>query len=107
MGFLADRRYKKDKLRIHQELSQHLFNVTLAEEKSPTHRKLRKGATLDEAKDYLDYRMSLREKWIDNFFVFRPEIDPKIKMELTEEVNKDSEVLQKNILSHYSDADLT
>lgn len=101
MGWLFERRRLAKKEAVRQDLSQHLFNVSAAEQRSPTHRKLPKRATRKEAAEYLEYRMELRKKWIENFFDFRPEIDPSIRKELTEEAYEDVEILKTNIMAAY------
>ena len=93
-----NRKYEK-KLRIaRRELSLHLFSVTAAEQNAPTHRRLRKKASSQEIKEYLDHRMRLRRKWIDKFFEFHPDIDPKIKKELKKEALEDMEIFKENLL---------
>ena len=101
MGLFSKKRYNKKKETIRQDLSQHIFSVTAAEERSPSHRKLWKGATLEEAEEFVEYRMELRRKWIEKFFEFRPEVDPKIRQELTLEAYEDAEILKSNIMRVY------
>ena len=85
--------------KVRRELSQHLFSVAAAEQNAPTHRKLRKNASQEEIEEYLDHRMRLRKKWIDKFFEFHPDIDPKIREELRKEAYEDMEILKENLLA--------
>lgn len=93
------RKLEKQKNKIRKKLSLHLFSVTAAEQNAPTHKKLRKNASEDDINDYLEYRMRLRRKWIDKFFEFHPDIDPKIKKELRKEAYKDIEVFKECLLA--------
>ena len=102
LGFFSERSHKSRKNKIRRQLSQHLFSVSTAEQASPTHRKLRKGANRKDAEEFVEYRMELRKKWITKFFQFRPEIDPKVREELTKEAYEDSDVLKQNIISQYT-----
>lgn len=82
-----------------RKLSLHLFSVAAAEQNAPTHRKLNKNGGQEEINEYLEYRMSLRRKWIDKFFEFHPDIDLKIKEELRKEAYKDIEIFKKSLLA--------
>jgi hypothetical protein len=93
------RKYEKKKRKVRKKLSLHLFSVTAAEQNAPTHRKLRKNPSQHDIDEYLEYRMRLRKKWIDKFFEFHPEIDPKMRQELREEAYEDMEVFRKNLLA--------
>ncbi len=92
------RKYEKNKNRVKRELSVHLLSVTMSEQNSPTHRKLRKNASRKEVEEYLNYRMNLRRKWIDKFFEFHPDIDPRIEKEVRNEAYEDIELFKKNLL---------
>jgi hypothetical protein len=93
------RKYEKEKNKIRRKLSLHLFSVAAAEQNAPTHRKLKKNASQDEINEYLDFRMRLRRKWIDKFFEFHPDIDPKISEELRKEAYEDIEVFKESLLA--------
>jgi hypothetical protein len=93
------RKYEKQKNNFRRKLSMHLFSVTAAEQNAPTHRKLRKNASEEDINEYLEYRMRLRRKWIDKFFEFHPDIDPKMKKELRKEAYKDIEVFRESLLA--------
>ena len=102
MSFMEKRRqrkYEKEKNKIRRKLSLHLFSVTAAEQNAPTHKKLRKNPSEDDINEYLEYRMRLRRKWIDKFFEFHPDIDPKIKKELKKEAHEDIELFKKSLLA--------
>jgi hypothetical protein len=92
------KKYEKEKSEVRRELSLHLFSVTAAEQNAPTHRKLRKNPSQDDVEQYLEYRMRLRKKWIDKFFDFHPDVDPKIKEELTKEAYDDIEVFKNSLM---------
>ena len=79
------RKYEKAMNKVRRELSLHLFSVSAGEQNAPTHIKLRKNPDQDDINEYLEHRMRLRKKWIDKFFEFHPDIDPKIKDDLIEE----------------------
>jgi hypothetical protein len=93
-----ERKYKKEKIRVRRELSLHLFSVTAAEQNSPTHIKLRKNPDQHDINEYLEHRMRLRKKWIDKFFDFHPEIDPKVREELREEAYGDMQAFKESLL---------
>jgi hypothetical protein len=97
-GRMKKRKYEKKKRQVKKELSMHLFSVTSSEQNSPTHRKLRKNPSRREVEEYLDYRMNLRRKWIDKFFEFHTDIDPKIMEEVRKEAYEDIELFKRNLL---------
>ena len=41
--------------------------------------------------------MRLRKKWIDKFFEFHPDIDPKIRSELRKEAYEDADIFKENL----------
>jgi hypothetical protein len=92
------RKYEKRKRKIRKKLSVHLFSVSAAEQNSPTHIKLRKKPTQHDIDEYLEHRMRLRKKWIDKFFEFHTDIDPKIRVELKNEAYEDMEIFKKCLL---------
>ncbi len=96
---MRQRKYDKKKRKVRRELSLHLFSVTAAEQNAPTHQKLRKNPSEEDIKGYLDHRMRLRKKWIDKFFEFHPDIDPKIREEVKKEAYEDVEIFRKNLLA--------
>ena len=96
---MRQRKYKKMKKKVSKELSLHLFSVTAAEQNAPTHQKLRKNPSDEDIREYLDHRMRLRKKWIDKFFEFHPDINPKIKEEVRKEAYEDIEIFKKNLLA--------
>jgi hypothetical protein len=93
------RKYEKKKNKIRKKLSVHLFSVSAAEQNSPTHIKLRRNPSQHDIDEYLELRMRLREKWIDKFFEFHPDIDPKIRAELRKEAYEDIELFRENLLA--------
>ena len=95
----SKRKYEKMKKKARKELSVHLFSVSAAEQNAPTHWKLKKNAPQEEVTRYLEHRMRLRKKWIDKFFEFHPDIDPKIKSELKKEAYEDIEIFKENLLA--------
>ena len=102
MSFAEKRRkkkYEKEKNKVRKKLSLHLFSVAAAEQNAPTHRKLRKNPNQDDINEYLEYRMKLRKKWIDKFFEFHPDIDPKIRNELIQEAYEDIELFKQSLLA--------
>lgn len=92
------RKYEKEKRKVRKELSLHLFSVSAAEQSSPTHIKLRKNPSQEDIEEYLEHRMKLRRKWIDKFFEFHPDIDPKIVKELKKEAYEDIEIFKDSLL---------
>lgn len=93
------RKYEKEKNKVRRKLSLHLFSVAAAEQNAPTHKKLKKNASQNEINDYLDFRMRLRRKWIDKFFEFHPDIDPKIREEVKREAYDDIEAFKESLLA--------
>ena len=101
MSFLEKRRqtkYEKVKNKVRKKLSLHLFSVSAAEQNTPTHWKLKDSASQEERERYLEHRMRLRKKWIDKFFEFHPDIDPKIRKELRREAYEDMDIFKENLL---------
>jgi len=90
-------RYERRKAKIRKKLSLHLFSVSAAEQNTPTHWKLSDNADQEEKERYLQHRMRLRKKWIDKFFEFHPEIDPKIRSELRREAYEDADIFEDNL----------
>jgi hypothetical protein len=93
------RKYEKKKNKIRKKLSLHLFSVSAAEQNSPTHIKLRKNPSQHDIDEYLELRMRLRRKWIDKFFEFHRDIDPKIRDELRKEAYEDMKLFRENLLA--------
>ena len=101
---MRQRKYEKKKKKVRKELSLHLFSVTAAEQNAPTHQKLRKNPSDEDIMEYLDHRMRLRKKWIDKFFEFHPDIDPKVREEVKKEAYEDMETFKKNLLANIDKA---
>jgi hypothetical protein len=102
MSFSENRKqskYEKKKNKIRKKLSLHLFSVSAAEQNAPTHIKLRKNPSQHDIDEYLELRMRLRKKWIDKFFEFHPDIDPKIRDELRKEAYEDIKLFRENLLA--------
>ncbi|UCF07566.1 MAG: hypothetical protein JSW28_07935 [Thermoplasmata archaeon] len=100
MSFREKRRqakYEKKMAKARKELSLHLFSVAAAEQNAPTHWKIDADANREEKERYLEHRMRLRRKWIDKFFEFHPDIDPKIRSELRKEAYEDAEIVRRNM----------
>ncbi len=93
------RKYEKQKNKVRRELSLHLFSVTAAEQNAPTHIKLRKNPSPKDIDEYLEHRMRLRKKWIDKFFEFHPDIDPKLRDDVREEAYQDMEAFKESLLA--------
>jgi hypothetical protein len=102
MSFSENRKqgkYEKKKNKIRKKLSLHLFSVSAAEQNAPTHIKLRKNPSQHDIDEYLELRMRLRKKWIDKFFEFHPNIDPKMRDELRKEAYEDIKLFRENLLA--------
>lgn len=95
----GQRKYEKKKNKIRKKLSLHLFSVSAGEQNSPSHIKLRKNPSQHDIDEYLELRMRLRKKWIDKFFEFHPDIDPKIRVELRKEAYEDVKLFKENLLA--------
>ena len=91
--------YEKQMNKVRKKLSLHLFSVSAAEQNTPTHWKLKYSAGQEEKERYLEHRMRLRKKWIDKFFEFHPDIDPKIRKELRKEAYEDMDIFKENLLA--------
>lgn len=101
MAFFGNREEKRFEKKLdhwRKRLSKHIFAVTSSEQNAPTHKKLGKGASRNEKREYLEYRMGLREVWVDAFLkCHKSRIPDAIVTALREEAMDDIRTFKENL----------